>query len=120
VCWPIRYCCQVRAQSPLIDVVLSYHPVWGGVGFRPPLPKGERPPGPVSYLSVESLGRWWTEPIKGGFHPCQRRLSATMVIMRVLVEEFLCQRLRGWRRILESFPARCVWVSVVTPRHARL
>jgi hypothetical protein len=36
-----------------------------------------------------------------------------MAIMRVLVEELLCQESRGWSPVLESFPIRCAWVSVV-------
>jgi hypothetical protein len=42
-----------------------------------------------------------------------------MAFMRVLVEEFLCQGLTGWRPILESFSVRCTLGSVAMSHHAR-
>jgi hypothetical protein len=45
-------------------------------------------------------------------------ISAVMVIMaimRVLVEELLCQDSRGWRPVLENLPARITWVYGYVP-----
>jgi hypothetical protein len=53
---------------------------------------------------------------KGDFALVKGDFSATMVIMmtiRVLVEELICQESRGWSPVLEIFPVRCAWVSVV-------
>jgi hypothetical protein len=55
-------------------------------------------------------------PVRGG-------LPATMVIMvtmRILVEEFLCQGLTGWRSVLESYSLRRALGSAAMSCHARL
>jgi hypothetical protein len=56
-------------------------------------PKGGRPSGLASCLSVEALSPRWDESIDRGSTPVRGSLSAIMVIMAtmcVLVEEFLC------------------------------
>jgi hypothetical protein len=81
-----------------------------------------RPLGLASCSGVEDSGPRWTEPIKGESAPI-RGGSPTpimiMTIMHVLVKEFLCQGLMGWRPILECFSVRCAWVPMATSRHAR-
>jgi hypothetical protein len=42
-----------------------------------------------------------------------------MMIMRVLVKEFLCQDSRDWGPVLESFPIRSTWVSLVMSHRAK-
>jgi hypothetical protein len=42
-----------------------------------------------------------------------------MTIMHVLVKEFLCQDSRDWSPVLESFPIRSTWVSLVTSHRAK-
>jgi hypothetical protein len=69
----------------------------------------------VRVLGGPSLSKGDSALVRGGFPAT----TAIMVIMRVLVEESLCQGSRGWRPILESFSVRCAWVSVVMSRRAR-
>jgi hypothetical protein len=59
----------------MIGAILSCHPMSCGVGLDHPSPRVRGPPGRTSCFSVEGSGPRWTEPVKGGFYPCQRGLS---------------------------------------------
>jgi hypothetical protein len=52
---------------------------------------------------------------KGGPCPCQRGHSATMVIMRVLVEELLHQDSRCSSLVFENLPSSSMWVRSFLP-----
>jgi hypothetical protein len=121
-CGRIHCYCQVKAQSSWIGAALPNRSTWGGAGFRSSLPKGERPPGLMSCFSVEGSSPRWVKHVKEGFRPSQRGFFVAMVIMAimcVLVEELLCQDLRGWGLALKSFLVRSAWVFVVMSHHAR-
>jgi hypothetical protein len=43
-----------------------------------------------------------------------------VVTMSVLVEEFLCQGLTGWKSVLKSYSVRRAWGSMAMSYHAKL
>jgi hypothetical protein len=45
-------------------------------------------------------------PIRGGLSAAR----VAMMIMRVLMEEFLCQGLMGWISVLKCLSIKCAWV----------
>jgi hypothetical protein len=113
--------CHVRAQSLLTGVIPSYRSTWADVDYRPPS-QGCRVPGSSDLLRYGRLRSLGDEPTKGESAHVKGGSPATIVItmiMRALVEEFLCQGLIGWRPVLKCLSARCAWVPVPTSRHAR-
>jgi hypothetical protein len=98
----------------LVGATLSYHLVWGGLGFRPP--------SLWSYLSVQGSSPRWTEHIKGGFYPCQRVLPCG----HGNHGDYACSGgripmpgIKGLETGTSEFPIRCAWVSVVTSYYVR-
>jgi hypothetical protein len=54
--------------------------------------------------------------------PCQGALSdgrVTKTIMRIFVEELLCQGMMGWIPVLECLFVRCACIPVAMSYHAR-
>jgi hypothetical protein len=45
-------------------------------------------------------------PIRGGLSAAR----VAMMIMRLLMEEFLCQGLMGWISVLKCLSIKCAWV----------
>jgi hypothetical protein len=81
-----------------------------------------RSPGLVTYLGMDGSSPLWAEPIKGESAPVRGVPLAAVVttmLMRVLMEKFLCQGLMGQNPTLECHSDSCAWVPVATPYHAR-
>jgi hypothetical protein len=69
----------------------------------------------VQVLGGPSLSKGDSTLVRGRFAAAK----VIMAIMCVLVEELLFQDSRGWSPVLENFPVRSTWVSVVMTRHAK-
>jgi hypothetical protein len=85
-------------------------------------PGGARSLGLVTCFGMAGPGPWWVKPSMGKPASVRSGLSdATliMMIMRVLVEELLCQGMTGCYPVLEFLFVRCVWVPAATSYHAR-
>jgi hypothetical protein len=54
-------------------------------------------------------------PIRGSLYD----VRVIMVIMRVLVQELICQVVTGWISVLEYLFVRSIWVQVATSYHSR-
>jgi hypothetical protein len=86
-------------------------------------PRGLASPGLSTCLSTQGSGPRWAKPIKEESTPVRGgkpTATVSMMIMRVLVEEFLCQGLLGQKPVLECLSVRCTWVLAATSCHARI
>jgi hypothetical protein len=93
--------------------VALYRPVWLQAAFS----RGAKHPGWAICLGVDRSGPRWTGSLMK--KPAFTRASLSdvrviILIIRVLVEELLCQSVIGWILVLECLFVRCAWAPAVT------